>query len=818
MSQAIWSAINPTVTSGTMLAALLTDFKDAIMSGCSGTSRPTNLQAGGAWIDTTYQAAPDYYWSFKLYTGSVDIEVFRINVNTGFGGAITTNSSFQRQQISANTSGAVFDFIKQRIEENGQIADGDTVGEIRWVGRTNTSTDPTVAYIKFVSSDDMTTSAYGGYLTFYATADGSSSLTEHMRFIAGLVEISAPHKLNALIMVKQNVSTTATIAALDATYGLVEMTGSTATDIQGINAAQNSQVVTIHNRSSAVVTLKHQSGSASAANRLKLPNSQDLTIAAEESATLYYCTTDTFWKIQESKIRKLTRYRDTVYGIGKTWTAPTGCTRVRVIAHNVYRTRLYQFGFLDPYGNAFAAGANLSAEIGDGTQVAKSSPVAVLGGFQFASVHGAVYDDTNDTMRARFGLTSDGTAYVWGGNGNTGSYVVGVGDGVPRSSPVAVLGGFKYSKIMTNGSAASGITPGGKLYSWGFHLRGVMGTGATFSTSSPIAVLGGLIFSRFDSQGKYAIGSASTIGTYAMGITADGVAYMWGCNAGRQLGVGDAVARSSPVAVLGGISWNKIAIAATGSDGGVSIGINTSGVAYSWGGGSPGTLGAGATNSASSPIAVLGGLTFVDVGTNATNSWGLTSSGALYMWGLNDSGQLGLGDVVNRSSPVAVLGGIAFERVFQGRGNNQGSMLGLSTDGILYGWGFNHKGQLGLGDIIPRSSPVAVLGSLKFADVLMSANYSTWAVASDGAVYGWGLNDNGQLALGDVTARSSPVAVLGSAGVDARNCNPLTMTKEINIPVTAGTSYTVMCTDTRSSFGNTPLGGPCEKITIEYEV
>lgn len=83
MSQSVFSTINPATTSGTQLATLLNDFKNALMSGLSGTSRPSQTTPGGTWIDTTNEGSPNFYWSYKIYDGTTDIEMFRINLATG---------------------------------------------------------------------------------------------------------------------------------------------------------------------------------------------------------------------------------------------------------------------------------------------------------------------------------------------------------------------------------------------------------------------------------------------------------------------------------------------------------------------------------------------------------------------------------------------------------------------------------------------------------------------------------------------------------------------------------------------------------------
>jgi len=76
----------------------------------------------------------------------------------------------------------------------------------------------------------------------------------------------------------------------------------------------------------------------------------------------------------------------------------------------------------------------------------------------------------------------------------------------------------------------------------------------------------------------------------------------------------------------------------------------------------------------------------------------------LYTFGLNDSGQLGLGDITNRSSPLQVGALTTWSSV-------SGGLLhtaAIKTDGTLWTFGRNDSGQLGLGDITNRSSPVQV--------------------------------------------------------------------------------------------------------------
>lgn len=65
-------------TSGAQLAALMRNWRDALHSMHSGPSRPTYAAAGTMWLDNS-----EALWSIKIWTGSVDVLIGRINPTTG---------------------------------------------------------------------------------------------------------------------------------------------------------------------------------------------------------------------------------------------------------------------------------------------------------------------------------------------------------------------------------------------------------------------------------------------------------------------------------------------------------------------------------------------------------------------------------------------------------------------------------------------------------------------------------------------------------------------------------------------------------------
>jgi len=90
-------------------------------------------------------------------------------------------------------------------------------------------------------------------------------------------------------------------------------------------------------------------------------------------------------------------------------------------------------------------------------------------------------------------------------------------------------------------------------------------------------------------------------------------------------------------------------------------------------------------------------------------------------------------------------------------GGNQ--TLALKTDGKLYSWGLNIQGQLGDGSNARRNTPVTVAGnSTLWKQVAVGDSFAV-AIRTDGTLWSWGYNLFGQLGQGDQVARNVPTQV-----------------------------------------------------------
>lgn len=131
--------------------------------------------------------------------------------------------------------------------------------------------------------------------------------------------------------------------------------------------------------------------------------------------------------------------------------------------------------------------------------------------------------------------------------------------------------------------------------------------------------------------------------------------------------------------------------------------------------------------------------------------------GKLYSWGDNRQGQLMVNNRNYYSSPkqVGTLSTWINPMV------TDSSTLCTQSPGSIWVAGTNNAGILGLGSSSSSqkySSPVQV-GALTTWSSTDASNYSMYAVKTNGTLWVWGSNSNGQLGTGNTTYYSSPVQV-----------------------------------------------------------
>jgi len=169
-------------------------------------------------------------------------------------------------------------------------------------------------------------------------------------------------------------------------------------------------------------------------------------------------------------------------------------------------------------------------------------------------------------------------------------------------------------------------------------------------------------------------------------------------------------------------------------------------------------------------VSNLSGVTTTTCG--GEHSLALKSDGTVWAWGDNDRGELGIGSY-GGFSDVAIqvpnfTGATAISQSFF-------SSMALKSDGTVWAWGNNGSGEVGNDTIIgvAVNIPTQVVNSadptgyLTGIEAIAQGHGFALALQSDGTVWTWGFNGSGQLGDGTNNTSNVPVHISGLTGVTA---------------------------------------------------
>ena len=402
-------------------------------------------------------------------------------------------------------------------------------------------------------------------------------------------------------------------------------------------------------------------------------------------------------------------------------------------------------------GDIYSWGKNGYGQLGlASTESLKKDPQKVtMSGVKFTGITGG---DVHSLA-----LTDKGEIYSWGGN-FTGQLGLGFSGDIDKNSPQKVIenanSGSKavFTGVKSNGYFSRALSTQGDIYTWGESFLGqlglgVAGVGVNQTTPKKVTKPSGVT--------KFTVIDGGT--RHSLALTDTGDIYSWGNNVYGQLGLGDSgynTERTSPQLVTKPSAVNKFNAIAAGA--GFSMALTDTGDIYSWGDNTYGQLGLGTlgTNTyQAKPQKVTkpsGVNKFIDIGAGYFQSLALTDTGDIYSWGHNTYGQLGLGNTDWMTTPQLVLKPSTVNKFTDIVGGEKFS-LALTDAGEIYSWGINDAGQLGIGNSgTQETTPKKVSnpsGVTKFTSLDTSYNHSL-ALTDTGDSYSWGKNENGELGLG----------------------------------------------------------------------
>ena len=237
----------------------------------------------------------------------------------------------------------------------------------------------------------------------------------------------------------------------------------------------------------------------------------------------------------------------------------------------------------------------------------------------------------------------------------------------------------------------------------------------------------------------------------------DGTVWSWGQNSSGQLGHGHTQAVLSPTQILGLSNVKYIEIGVYHS-----FAIQQDGTVWAWGSNSYGVLGDGTTTNSYSPVQATLFTNAEKVFAGLYATYLVKTDGTVWVIGNNTVGQLGLGHKNQVTTPTknTSLTNTTKIQTNMGSSSSTTSFIALKSDGNVWAWGKNADGQLGNGTKNEILIPTRITSLSNVVDIAMGITHAL-AVKSDGTAWVWGGNGRFQFGNDYMDESTMPVQVNG---------------------------------------------------------
>ena len=291
--------------------------------------------------------------------------------------------------------------------------------------------------------------------------------------------------------------------------------------------------------------------------------------------------------------------------------------------------------------------------------------------------------------------------------------------------------------IEAGNAHTTSVRSDGTVWNWGVGTQGQLGDGIPGNALSPPRALTPLQVLGID--GVDTVEDGNGFG-FVLALKSNGTVWGWGNNFNAQLGDGTNVqSRTRPVQTVGLTNVKGIA-----SGNAYAAAVKTDGTVWIWGA----PVLTGGFDTIMTPIQLTGIADVTAVAGGANHLLMLKSDKTVWAIGVNSMGQLGNGNTTKSTTPVQVVGLSNVARISAG----EEFSLALKEDGTIWAWGINFNGQLGPGggstDFSPHPNAVQVTGLPGGIAKIAAGNAFCLALASDGTIWSWGNNSSRQLGHG----------------------------------------------------------------------
>ena len=384
----------------------------------------------------------------------------------------------------------------------------------------------------------------------------------------------------------------------------------------------------------------------------------------------------------------------------------------------------------------WAWGSNTYGQLGNGGTTNSTTPVQVPNVTGVAVISAGGYHSTV--------LKDDGSVSAWGYDSYDSAFGT-AGPITQTDSPSPFYGLTSVTAVASAKAHYLALQSTGTVWSWGDTTLGQTGNGTSVGAAAPVQV-----------SGLTGI-SAIACGSYSNYALKSGTVWAWGKNNYGQLGNSTTTDSATPVQVTGLTGITAIYAGAY-----FAMAIKSDGTLWTWGYNGHGELGVGSTSNSDAPVQVTSLSSVTKIAAGSWHAVALESNGTVWAWGANYYGELGNGTATTGStSPAQVAGVSGVTSIAAGYFNS----MALQSNGSLYCWGYNEDGELNSGSGANSSVPVLSNVSGAFSISMGEDSFHALALMSDGSVYAWGANINGQLGQGEYSPDSGSSKISGLTGV-----------------------------------------------------
>ncbi len=231
-------------------------------------------------------------------------------------------------------------------------------------------------------------------------------------------------------------------------------------------------------------------------------------------------------------------------------------------------------------------------------------------------------------------------------------------------------------------------------------------------------------------------------------VKSDGTVWSFGSNYSGQLGLGNNTNQNTPQQIPTINSVDNIIGVSCGAS--YTVLVKNDGTAWSFGRNDSGQLGLGNDTDQHTPqqIPTINSVdNIIGVSCGDYHTVLVKSDGTAWSFGRNDSGQLGLGNNTSQNTPQQIP--TINDIIGVSCGGNHTVLV--KSDGTAWSFGLNVYGQLGLGNNTNYNTPQQIPTINDIDDIIgvSCGNFHTVLIKSDGTVWSFGNNVDGQLGLGN---------------------------------------------------------------------